>query len=380
MTHHLRRLVITGIILAIGIALGWYWSKPKPIAVAVQAVQRGSVESTVANTRAGTVKACRRAKLSPSIGGLIAALPIKRGDTVKSGQLLLEMWNHDLVAQIKLAQRQADASRAKAEEACVVADVARREADRQQHLLKQHLASEDDTERAVGEAMARKAACQAAKESQRVAQAQIDVNQEALERTRLLAPFDGVVAEINGELGEYVTPSPPGIPTLPAVDIIDNSCLYISAPIDEVDAPAVKLGLPVRISLDAFPGNPFAGKVRRIGAYVLEVEKQARTVDVEADFIHPEDYKKLLAGYSADLEIVLDTRDNVLRIPTEAVLENKRVLVYSPDDQHLHSRKIETGLSNWKLTEVVSGLQQGEQVVTSVDRDGVEDGALAKLE
>ena len=164
------------------------------------------------------------------------------------------------------------------------------------------------------------------------------------------------------------------------VDLIDNNCLYISAPIDEVDAPAVQLGLPVRITLDAFPGKPFEGKVRRIAPYVLELEKQARTVDVEAEFTHAEDYKKLLAGYSADLEIILDTRDNVLRIPTESLLEGKRVLVYSAADQHLHSRTIEVGLSNWKLTQVLSGLEEGEQVVTSIDREGVKDGALAKLE
>ena len=113
---------------------------------------------------------------------------------------------------------------------------------------------------------------------------------------------------------------------------------------------------------------------------MLEFEKQARTVDVEAEFIHPEDYGQLLAGYSADLEIILDTHQDVLHVPTEAVLEGNRVLVFSDTDHHLQSRHIETGLANWKLTEVRSGLEEGEKVVTSVDRAGVEAGALAKLE
>jgi HlyD family secretion protein len=378
--HHLRRFVITGILLAIGAGLGWYWAKPKPLLVRLQTVEYGQVQATVANTRAGTVKACRRAKLSPAMGGLIADLPVKRGDHVKTGQLLLELWNHDLTAQIKLAERQADETSARATEACVNAKVARREAERQVKLHKQHLASEDQVERAVGQAEANEAACNAARESVRVAKAQVTVNQELLERTVLNAPFDGTVAEINGELGEYVTPSPPGIPTPPAIDLVDNSCLYISAPIDEVDAPAVKVGMPARITLDAFPGETFEGRVRRIAPYVLEVEKQARTVEVEGDFTNPEEYARLLAGYSADLEIVLDSRDHVLRIPTEAVLEGKRVLVYQPDDSLLHSRDIETGLSNWKLTEVRAGLSEGEQVVVSVDREGVEAGALVRPE
>lgn len=380
MIHHFRRLIIISLLVTIGIVLGWYWSKPKPVLVQVQAVERGSVQSSVSNTRAGTVEACRRAKLSPSIGGIIAELPIKQGDPVKSGQLLLALWNEDLVAQVTLAERDAIATQARAKEVCVVAEVSRSEADRLVRLRKQNLASDDDTERAVGDAKARTAACHAARETGRAAQAHVDVASKSLQRTLLLAPFDGIVAEVNGELGEFVTPSPPGIPTLPAVDIIDNQCLYISAPIDEVDASKVKLGLPVRISLDAFPGKSFEGKVRRIAPYVLEFEKQARTVDVEAEFVNPEDYIQLLAGYSADLEIILDTRTNVLRIPTEALLEDDYVLIFSAEDQLLNSRKIQPGIRNWKLTEVTSGLKEGDKVVISIDRDGVEAGALAKLE
>jgi len=380
MTHHLRRLIVIGTLLGVGLALGWYWSQPKPIPVRVEVVERGPIESTVANTRAGSVEACQRARLSPSVGGLIAQLPIKQGDHVKAGQLLLSLWNKDFDAQLKLAEREAVATAARATEVCVIADVARSEADRLMQLRAQKLASDDDTERAVGDAKARAAACLAAKESRRVSLAKINVSKVNLERTRLVAPFDGVIAKINGELGEFVTPSPPGIPTPPAVDLIDNRCLYVSAPIDEVDAARVEIGQPVRISLDAFPDKTFAGKIRRIAPFVLALEKQARTVDVEAEFTRPEDYARLLGGYSADVDIILATRLDVLRIPTEALLEDSRVLVYAADEGRLYVRKVEVGLSNWKLTEVISGLKAGEQVVTSIDREGVEDGALVKLE
>ena len=106
-----------------------------------------------------------------------------------------------------------------------------------------------------------------------VSEAQRDIATARLERTLLRAPFDGVIAEINGELGEFVTPSPVGVPTPPTVDLIDSTCLYISAPIDEVDAPAVKTGQQALISMDAFPGRRFPGFVRRVAPYVLDVEK-----------------------------------------------------------------------------------------------------------
>jgi len=200
-----------------------------------------------------------------------------------------------------------------------------------------------------------------------------------LDRTQLTAPFAGIVAEINGEVGEFVTPSPVGIPTPPAVDLVDIHCLYVSAPIDEVDAPAIRVGMLAKISLDAFAKQIFQGKVKRIAPYVLDVEKQARTVDVEVDFANTEDSHNMLPGYSADIEVILAEQHHTLRIPTEAILEGNKVLVLN-DDEMLQQRHIKSGLSNWEYTEVIEGLKENELVVVSVDRDGVEDGARAESE
>jgi HlyD family secretion protein len=198
-----------------------------------------------------------------------------------------------------------------------------------------------------------------------------------LERTRLIAPFAGVIAEINGELNEYVTPSPVGIATPPAVDLIDTSCFYVKAPIDEVDAAAVRVDLPARITLDAFGDRHFPGRVRRIDDYVLDREKQARTVDVEVEFTRSEDFQRLLAGYSADAEIILDARADTLRIPTQAILDGRRVFVFLPGENRLQERSIQVGLSNWDYTEVTDGLQADALVVVNVDRPGISDGAHA---
>jgi HlyD family secretion protein len=116
--------------------------------------------------------------------------------------------------------------------------------------------------------------------------------------------------------------------------------------------------------------------VRRIAPYVLDREKQARTVDVEVDFDVPEDCDCLLPGYSADIEIILKQREDVLRLPTEAIMEGNKVLRLNQDG-FLEQRSIETGLTNWAWTEVSDGLQEHDQVVVSVDREGVEDGAEA---
>ena len=376
--RHIRWIVLVLVIAAAAVIV-WFLTRPKPVEVVVKPVDRGIVERTVANTRAGTVKACRRAKLSPSVGGQIAKLSIREGDTVKEGDLLLEIWNQDLVAQGQLAQSEAEAARARARAACLKAEVSQREANRLVKLRDKGVASEERTDKAVTDAKALRADCKAAKASVLMSEARIGVVKANLARTRLIAPFDGVVAEINGELSEFVTPSPIGIATPPVVDLIDNTCFYITAPIDEVDVPKIASGMTARVSLDAFGDRSFPGKVRRIAPYVLDREKQARTVDVEVQFTIPEDIRKMLAGYSADVEIILDVRENTLRIPTEAVLEGNRVFVYFPDNKMIKERTFKSGISNWYYTEVISGLKPDELVVVNVDRVGMKDGAKAVL-
>ena len=362
-----------------GITAFWLLSRPQPILVTLVSVERGSVTATVVNTRAGTVDACRRAELSPALGGQISRLPVSDGDYVEEGQLLLELWNADLKAERTRAERDAIASRSRAREVCVIADVAQREANRLTQIEAQGLASVEAAEKAVGDAESRAAACAAARDVTTVSEAQIAIAEAALERTRLTAPFSGVIAKINGELGEFVTPSPVGIPMPPTVDLIDATCLYISAPIDEVDAPLVKEGLPATISLDAFPDRKFAGHVRRVAPYVLDLEKQARTVEIEAE-INDTNNDDLLPGYSADVEVLLASREDVLRIPTSVITEGNKVFIFQKETGQLTLREVETGLSNWEFTEVTAGLREGEQVVSSTDREGIGDGVAVQPE
>ncbi len=372
-------MVALSIVLLSGILYA-YLNRPSVVAVVVKPVETGVVRNTVANTRAGTIMAARRASLSPSVGGQIASLNVSEGDQVKAGQLLLELWNDDLTAQVELASQEAAAAAARAQEACVVAEVARREAERLKKLRKKGVASEEEVDQTEGEASAKTAGCRAAKANIGVSRAKLNVAQAALDKTRLVAPFDGTVAEVNGELGEFVTPSPIGVLTPPAVDLIDTTSLYVSAPIDEVDAPEIRNTMSASISLDAFGKKRFAGTVKRVAPYVLDREKQARTVDVEVSFVDKQVTENMLPGYSADIEVVLAEKAAALRIPSEAIMEANRVLVYSEQTGLLEEREIETGLDNWEYTEVLSGVREGEQIVVSVDREGVEEAAQAVID
>ncbi|MEB8431753.1 efflux RND transporter periplasmic adaptor subunit [Cocleimonas sp. KMM 6892] len=360
---------------------GWYWKQTHPdiIPVSVIAVEKGNVEATVANTRAGTIKACRRAKLSPSTGGQISELPYAEGDFVKKDTMLLKIWSLDLQAEVEHIKKNIIASEDTAEATCLQANMAQRTADRELRLLRSRSISQEEYDLKYTEYLVNKASCKAAKANIDSVKASLLVAQEQLKRTVLYAPFDGVIAKINGELNEYVTPSPIGIQTPPVIDLIEPGCFLVSVPVDEVDAPKIKIGMPARITLDAWRGQIFKANVSRIGSYVTDTEKQARTVEIELSFQDKTQLDDLLVGYSADADIILQTNKNVLRIPSETLVDDSHVLLFNPESKLLEKITVKKGLSNWSFTEIREGLKTGDQLVTSVGTTGVKEGVLVKV-
>jgi HlyD family secretion protein len=366
------------LILVAVVAAGWWSTRPNPVEVRVQSVAQGTVEETVTNTRAGTVKACRRARISPATGGQIATLNVHKGDRVTNGQLLFELWSKDLKAQVALAEAELQTRSSRRVEACVNAAIAERDVKRLKPLFERKLVSNEDIDIARTKVKAARASCTAAGSAIDEAQQRIELARVEIERRQLRAPFAGIVAEVNGEVGEFVTPSPPGIATPPAVDLIDDGCLYVSAPIDEVDASRISVGQVARVSLDAFRGRQFAARIKRIAPYVVDFEKQARTVEIEATF-EPAEVSPglLLPGYSADVEVVLERHESVLRVPTEVLLDNDAVFVLS--DGKALKRRLKIGLRNWQFTEVLEGITKGDQIIINLDAEGLHEGVEVKV-
>ncbi len=360
-------VIIAGVLL-------WRWLPQDIPSVQTTAVSKQRVAKTVTNTRSGSVQACRRAKLSVPLGGQIASIPVSEGDRVEQGSILLSLFNDDIQAQLRQARSQLDAARLNQQRACVIAQADQREANRHQSLFTKSLISDEQLDVSVSRAKASALACDVSQADTDQVQAQVELYQAQLSKTQLIAPFTGTIAEINGEVGEFATPSPPGIPTLPMVDLIDDSCFYVSAPIDEVDAGQLALGQPVAISLDAYRGQTFAGRVQRIAPYVFALEKQARTVDVEVEII--DNSAALLVGYSADVSIEIAVSENTLSIPTQAIFNNEQVWVVN--DEQIEMRSVSIGLSNWQLTEITDGLAEGDLIVIGTDGTPLEPGMQVK--
>ena len=374
-SRNARRLLVLAGVVAAAVLLRLTVFKPAPVPVTVFKVEKGRVEETVVNSRAGTVKAERRATLSAELGGKVAALPAKKGKRVHAGEVLLRLADGDYRAQLALQESGLVSARAAEREACQSAVQAARDLARNEKLSRDALVSEELLDRLRTARDNAAAACDAARARVAQAAAGVEVARVTLEKTVLRSPFDGVVADVTTELGEWITPSPPGLPIPPVLEVLDVGTIYVSAPLDEADVAKVAAGLPCRVTFDAYPGRSFTGKVTRVAPYVLDVKEQNRTFDVEASLDDATFAVTLKPGLSADVTVVLRAKDGVLRFPGYALLEGDHVLLLR--EGRLVRAPVKTGLRNWDFVEVAGGLAEGDPVVVSLDRVEVREGARA---
>jgi len=237
-------------------------------------------------------------------GSILAQLHVSEGDYVKKGDLLAITDSMQLM-QVALEQAETElelsilASRAeqsRADEACVLADVATREAERRASLLARKLASEEETEQAQGDAEAKAASCTAAHANSRVAESRIDVartgvafKKAELQRTFITAPFNGRVLDILAQPGEFI-----GLTGILELGRVDR--MYAIAEVYETDIGRVAIGQTAHISSDAL-AEPLTGQVEFIHLKVAKQDeigtdpaarKDARIIEVEILLDKPE--------------------------------------------------------------------------------------------
>jgi HlyD family secretion protein len=370
------RLALLAVLVAVVVLLRLTAFAPDPVPVRVVAAEKGRVEETVTNSRAGTVKARRRAKLAPETGGRVLALPRRRGSRIRQGDLLLRVDDALQRAQLRLSGDEKRASLAQRDQACLAAERAGRDRERTAKLSADGIVSPEILDRVDSEARAAEAACRAARAAAERAESAVMLAQAQLDKTVLLAPFDGIVADTFIEEGEWTTPSPPALPVPPVLDLIDTRSIYVSAPMDEVDSARLRKGQPARLTVDSHPGRHFAARVVEVAPYVVDRLEQNRTVEIEIALDDAAVAASLLPGTSADAEVILSARDGVLRVPTSSLLEGGRVLVL--ERGRLVEKALQLGLRNWDFTEVTGGLEEGARVVVSLDRPEIKAGAKAR--
>jgi len=344
--------------------------RPHSIEVEVVTVARGPVEDAVTNSQAGTVKARLRARVGAERAGRVAAIPHREGSRVRRGETMLSLDRSTAETQLEVARRDLEGATAAAAATRAAATLAAQQYDRTAALFRDSLVSQGEMDQAKSRLESADAEQTRAEAGERRARSAVRLAQDELDHLRVLAPFDGIVSQRMVEVGESV------IPGQPVLEVVSLSRLYVSAPIDEIDIGRVREGLPARVTLDPYRGRVWQGVVTRVSPVVNDVREQNRTLEVEVEMTPDPNAPQPKPGTSADVEIVLDRRDRVLRVPTNAVIEGKRVLVLERGSAV--SRDVKTGLRNWDWTEITDGLREGEAVITSLEKQGVKAGARVK--
>ena len=156
-----KRIAILAGIVLVGVVLRLTVFRPQPIPVTVHRLARGTVEETVTNSKAGTVKARRRAKISPEVGGRVAFIGFRAGAQVKKGEVMLRLNDSDLRASLALARQNRATAQANAREACLTAELAGRDLQRTRDLKDERIVSAEMLDRLESESAASTARCEA---------------------------------------------------------------------------------------------------------------------------------------------------------------------------------------------------------------------------
>lgn len=381
-----------------------YLSREKTIEVTAQPVERGRVEQTITAIASGTVKANDTSLVAAGSMGTIVAFPSTEGETVKKGDVLVELRHLELDAQVRLAEANLKVGKSRLEQsklgknintkvsstrvaqAQAQYDQAKKDFDQAKTLMDKNSIARnlfDKAQTAFKVAEEALAAAQASEgenavRSEEVIMAEANIEQleagiEVAKATRdnafVKAPFDGIVAKTMREVGEAVTIG------MPLLQLVNPSEIYIEAPFDEANASQIKVGQKVRINIDAYRGTDFYGTVDFISPVVSLNPDLSRTLNVQVKI--EQDKEKFITGMSADVIILVDEKENVIYAPTESLIRSE--FAYVVENGRAVRRDVKTGVGNWNTVEIEEGLKEGDQLITSVSLADLKEDVKVKV-
>jgi HlyD family secretion protein len=242
-------------------------------------------------------------------------------------------------------------------------------AKRVQQLLEQGAVTQEAADKATAGKLSALAAEASARAQITEAQAALQLAEIARKRADIRAPFAGALQQLYPEVGADM------VPGSPAFDLLDTTAARIETTIDEADASRIQVGQLAEMTLDAYPGVRFKGKVSLIAPAVAPDPRLGTTRSLPI-WIAVEPDPRLRIGMSCTVEIIVAHKENVLFVPSQTVIgRGVERDVYRVEGGVARKLPVQTGISNWDRTEITSGLSEGDAVVTSLDSVGLSDGA-----
>lgn len=306
----------------------------------------------------GVIQAWKTINITPDVGGKISKIYVDEGDMVKEGELLAELDTRAIRLQLE-----------QAEAALAVADAnykdAQRNMERMERLKGEKAVSDQQYEKI-------RLAYEASEAQLQQARAALNLGRHSLDVSMMRAPFSGVVASKNAEVGDVINPMMGGFsPASGVLTLMDFSRIKIEIDVSPQEIVRIKKGQPALLRAEAYADKVFRGEIAIVN---LTADPLSRKFKVEAQVNN----RDLALRPNTFGEVILEvsTHEDALVIPQKAVLENR--IVFLARESRAERKEVTLGLQNAELVEVLSGIEEGDLVIVEGNY-GLEDGAQIEM-
>lgn len=405
----LSSISVIFIILIVLAVLGT--KKEEVFIVQTELVQRRTITQIVSST--GKIEPEFKVVITPEVSGEIVSLPVKEGQKVKKGDLLVKIKQDQYIAQRDRALANLASARSSLTIQKIQLAKIEQDYNRALELYKKGLSSEAELEAIKAQYETAKAQVESAKSTVLQMEAMVKEANENLAKTVITAPMDGTVSQLNVKLGERVlgTGFTQGSNLM---TIADLTKMIAVVDVDENDVVLISIGDTSKVIVDAFPDKSFTGIVYEIGntAKTKGLGTQEEVVNFEVKIRIINSDVELKPGMSANANIMTETKENVLSVPIQSVTvrsisygeksesENENALViqetnkktktskpnegvFVVNDGKVKFVKVKTGINDDDYIEILDGLKGNEEIVTGsykvISRD-LKDGSRVRVE
>lgn len=350
--------------------------------VRVETVSRGDLVRVV--SAPGAVEPQTNVEISAQVSARIVALPFREGDQVKRGDVIVRLDSDDLVAALESSKAALRGEEARLEGSRAALAEAEAELGRVRELFDTKDVSKADLDAAEAAYLRALANVKAGEHAVEIAKAEIVRAEKNLEHAVITSPIDGVITRLDAEVGELVVIGTLNNPGSVIMEIADLSTMLVNARVDEANIAPVRAGQSAKVYINAYPDRVFTGRVQRLGLK-QQVDTDGTGYFEAEILLDLEDGERLPAGLTANAEIEVQTLTDVVKVPSQAVLDRRiedlpaplidaaravagskafARVVYVFADGKAQARPVEIGSSDLTHTVVLAGLQPGDRIIT----------------
>lgn len=360
----LFKLVVLPLIVIL--ILFYIWPK-KLLDIEYTILMEGDIEEVVTPLSNAVLQSDMFAHIRASTTGEIEKIFFKKGDSVKKGDLIIKLKNDEQFARLKLAEANLKAGIAQLRQTKIRSSSIQKSLERSEKLFSEKVVSESNLDQAKTESQVIQEALNVSEANILQLEAQLRIARSLYENTLIRAPFDGIISDIFVEIGEYM------VLGTPLYDLFNNEKYYFVARFDEVDAAKITTGMKVRLKSDTIQGRMIEGRVSWVSPVVSTDLKASRGVEVhfEIDTLEPD----MRVGMTFEAEVIIKTKKSVKYLPSAVIIGKygeKYVFVVNGDV--ITKKGVESGLSNWERTEILSGVDSSDKVVVPINSEELKEG------